>query len=245
MNALCPLLRLPQELRDEIVEFVFSDFDQERLRINRHHDVTERTIKAPRQALPPICIASQQLYLETTPLFLNRIKLASNNVATTCWLCRWLATLPAGRGYRSVRHLAFRNFHGLEQIKGIELIALCPNVRSLNIMLGDEYSDPGNVPSMALSTLSSAINAYENLDNIILMYQLHRLIEIPNLEVLEFGFHNWELPVSSIRARQVKQWFVSKFQAKGRSVHVVCKQMQWGRESATDDVDEVMLQWYG
>lgn len=244
MNSLSPLLHLPQELRDEIVEYIFDDFDQERLRINRRHDVTESTITPPTQALPPICIASQQLYLETTPLFLNRITLASNNVATTCWLRRWLATFPSGRGYRSVRHLTFRNFHGPEQIKGLELIAMLPNLRVLNVMLGDEYSDPGNVPSLALSPLSTAINAYENLDNIILMYQLHQLIDIPNLEVLEFGFHNWEQPVSSYRARQVKQWFVSKFQARGREVNIICKQMQWNSGSSFDDADDVLLRWY-
>ncbi|KAH7395270.1 hypothetical protein DE146DRAFT_616173 [Phaeosphaeria sp. MPI-PUGE-AT-0046c] len=242
MNFLSPLLHLPRELRDEIMDYVFCEYDQERLRFSRHHDVTERTITPPTKALPPICIASQQLYFETTPYFLNHITLVSNTVVTTCWLRRWLATLPSG--YRSVRHLTFRNFHGPEQIKGLELIALLPNLRVLNVMLGDEYSDPGDVPSLALSPLSSAINAYENIDNIILMYQLHRLFEIPNLEVLEFGFHNWEQPVSSHRARQVKQWFVSKFQARGRDVNVVCKQMQWDNGSSSDDVDEVLLRWY-
>jgi hypothetical protein len=111
-------------------------------------------------------------------------------------------------------------------------------------MLGDEYSDPGTVPSLAFSSLSSSVNAYESLDNIILIHQLHRLVDIPNLELLEFGFHDWEERISNDRARQIKEWLKVKFQAKGKDVHVVCKQMQWRGRHSAEDVDEIALQWY-
>ncbi|KAL5117884.1 hypothetical protein ACEQ8H_004202 [Pleosporales sp. CAS-2024a] len=245
MASPSPLLRLPREIRDEITRYVFDSFDQERLHIWRYHNVLERNITPPIKALPPICSASQQLYHETTPYLLSRIVPVSSDVSTTCWLRKWLATFHDNLGYRSIHHLAFRNFHGPEQIKGFELIALCPNLRRLNIMLGDEYSDPGTVPSLAISSLSSSVNAYETLDNIILMHQLHRLLDIPELRLLEFGFHDWEHQVSCDRARQVKEWLKVKFHAKGRHVNVVCKQMQWrGSSSSVEDGDEVLSWWY-
>jgi hypothetical protein len=244
MNTSSPLLCLPRELRDDIIKYVFDAFDQERLRFSKHHNVSERIITPPLRSLPPICAVSRQLYAEATPYFLTRITLVSSNVATSCWLRRWLASFPTNLGYRSIRHLFFRNFHGPEQIRGYDLIALCPNLRSLNIMFGDEYSDPGTVPSLATTSLSSVVNAYECFDNILLMHQLHRLIEIPNLETLEFGFHNWEQPFSSNRARQVKEWLTVKFQAKGKSTHIICKQMQWGSTHSADNVDEVFSRWY-
>jgi hypothetical protein len=244
MQSPSPLLRLPRELRDEIVKYVFDMFGQERLHFSQHHDVLERTVTPPNSALPPICSASQQLYIETTPYFISRVTPLSSSVATTCWIRKWLATFPLRLGYRSIQHLAFRNFHGPEQIKGFELIALCPNLRNLNIMLGDEYSDPGTIPSLAISSLSSSVNAYESLDNIILMHQLHKLIDVPKLELLEFGFHDWEQPISCDRARQVKEWLKVKFKAKGRDVNVVCKQMQWGGDCSFDDMDEISLRWY-
>jgi hypothetical protein len=244
MDTQSTLLHLPRELRDEIIRYVFDDFNQERLNINRHHNVQERVVTPPIRSLPPICSASQQLYVETTPYFLSRVTPVSFNVATTCWLRKWLATLPFELGYRSIHQLAFRNFHGPEQIKGYELIALCPNLRHLNLMLGDEFSDPGTVPSLAISSLSSSVNAYESLDNILLIHQLHRLVNLPRLELLEFGFHDWEQPVSGDRARQVKEWLKVKFQAHGKNVHVVCKQMQWSSNYSADEVDEISLQWY-
>ncbi|KAF1919950.1 hypothetical protein BDU57DRAFT_585973 [Ampelomyces quisqualis] len=226
MNTLPPLLRIPRELRDEIVKHVFEDFDQQRLLIDKYHNVLEQNITPPFRALPPICATSLQLYFETTPYFLRKIKLLSFNLATTCWLRKWLATFPRNLGYLSIHHLAFRNFHGPEQIKGYELLALCSNIRTLNIMFGDEFSDPGIVPSLAISSLSSAINAYESFDNVLLIHQLYRIVELPNLEVLEYGFHDWDEPVSGARERQITEWFGIKFRGKGRDVSVVCKQMQ-------------------
>ncbi|KAF2828953.1 hypothetical protein CC86DRAFT_368104 [Ophiobolus disseminans] len=238
------LLRLPRELRDEIIRHVFDSFSLERLDFNRHHDVQERIVTTPIKSLPPICIASQQLYDETTPYFLTRIMPISFNVSTTCWIRRWLATFPSGSGYRSICNMSFRNFHGPEQIKGYELVSMLPNLKYLFVMLGDEYSDPGTVPSLAISSLSSSVNAYENLDNIILMHQLHKLTDLPSLEVLEFGFHDWEQPMSHDRARQVKEWLDVKFRARGKEVSIVCKQMQWGGMYSANDVDEIAMQWY-
>jgi hypothetical protein len=119
-----------------------------------------------------------------------------------------------------------------------------PNLKYLCVMLGDEYSDPGTVPSLAISSLSSSVNAYESLENIILMHQLHRCIDIPNLEVLEFGFHDWEQPMSHDRARQVKEWLDVKFKAKGKEVNIVCKQMQWVGMLPASDVNEIAKRWY-
>ena len=238
------LLLLPRELRNEITKYVFSAFYLERLDFSRHHNVQERIVTPPIKSLPPICVACHQLYDETTPYFLTRIMPISFNVNTTCWLRRWLATFPSGSGYRSIHSLSFRNFHGPEQIKGYELIALLPNLKHLFVMLGDEYSDPGTVPSLAISSLSSSANAYESLDNIILMHQLHRLVDIPNLKVLEFGFHDWEQPMSHDRARQVKEWLNVKFRAKGKEVYIVCKQMQWGGDYSAADGDEILMRWY-
>jgi hypothetical protein len=244
MDVSSPLLRLPRELRDEIYKYVFDRYHQERLHLSQHHNIQERAVTPPIRALPPICGASHQLYDETTPHFLTRVTPTSSNVATTCWMHKWLATFPSELGYRSIQQLAFRNFHGPEQIKGYELIALCPKLRYLDVMLGDEYSDPGTVPSLAFSSLSSSVNAYESLDNIILIHQLHRLVDIPNLELLEFGFHDWEERISNDRARQIKEWLKVKFQAKGKDVHVVCKQMQWRGRHSAEDVDEIALHWY-
>jgi hypothetical protein len=245
MCATSRLLRLPRELRDHVIRYVFDDFDQERLDFNRHHNVHEPNVTRPIKSLPPICVVSQQLYDEVTPCFLTRITPISFNVATSCWLRKWLPTLSSGLGFRSIHQLAFRNFHGPEQHKGFELIAHCPNLRHLSVMLGDEYADAGTVPSLAISSLSSSVNAYESLDNIIMMHQLHKLAEISSLQVLEFGFHDWEQPMSHDRARQVKEWLSVKFVAKGMDVNIVCKQMQWGGISAAPDVDEVLMRWYG
>lgn len=217
------LLSLPRELRDEIYKYVFDDFVRHFLRIDKYHNVFERNITPPLKALPPICTTSLQLYFETTPYFLHHVKLLSFTLATTCWLRRWLATFPHNLGYLSIQHLSFRNFHGPEQIKGYELLALCPNVRTLNIMFGDEYSDPGIVPSLALSSLSSAINAYESFDNVLLIHQLHRIAELPRLEVFEYGFHDWEEPVCGARERQITEWIGMKCRGKGRDVRVVCR----------------------
>lgn len=144
---------------------------------------------------------------------------------------KWLATFPCNSGFRAIRQLAFRNFHGPEQIKGYELIALCPNLRSLNIMFGDEFADPGMVPSLSIKSLSISVNAYESLDNIILIHQLHKLLQIPKLKRLDFGFHDWKHPMSNERARQVKAWLGVKFQGDGKKVHIVCKQMMYIHDS--------------
>ena len=229
MNQNSPLLHLPRELRDQIFDYLFDNEQLRRIDFDRKHNVQEARVTRPLESLHPICRVSQQLYIEATPSYLTRVAPISFNVATTCWLRKWFATIPpSGLGYRSIRQLAFRNFHGPEQVKGYELMAMCPNLQFLNIMLGDEYSEAGDVPSLGISSLSSLANAYDSLDNIILMHQLHRLLDIPKLKILEFGFHDWAQPVSSVRARQVKEWLKSKLQAKGRDVYVVCKQMQWG-----------------
>lgn len=228
MSTLPPLLRLPQELRDDIYAYIFDDFPHQRLRINKYHNVHERTITLPLKALPPICTTSLQIYHETTPYFLQRITLLAFNLQTTCWLRRWLATFPSNHGYLSIQALAFRNFHGPEQLKSYELLSLCPNIRSLNIMFGDEFSDPGMVPSLAISSLSSTINAYESFENLLLMHQLHRVVALPKLEVLEFGFHDWLEPVSGARERQIEEWLRMKFRGRGRDVRVFCKQVAWG-----------------
>jgi hypothetical protein len=238
MEVRSPLLSLPRELRDEVVRYVLDECTQDRLNFKRRHNVLERNITAPLKALPPICATSRQLYNEATPYFLSCVTPISHDIATTCWLRRWLATFPAGLGYGSIHELSFRNFHGPEQIKGYELIALCPNLRYLQLMLGDEFSDPGTVPSLAIKSLSSSVNAYESLDNIILIHQLRKLTDIPKLELLEFGFHDWEQPISCDRARQVKEWLKVKFRAKGRDVHVVCKQMRWNGMYTTDNDDD-------
>ncbi|KAH7069085.1 hypothetical protein BKA63DRAFT_100932 [Paraphoma chrysanthemicola] len=237
MTMASPLLSLPRELRDEIFRYVLDDYTEARLNFKRRHNVAERNINVPIKALPAICGTSRQLYYETTPYLLNRVVLVSHDVATTCWLRRWLATFPDGLGYRAVRELSFRNFHGPEQNKGYELMALCPNLRYLHLMLGDEFADPGTIPSLAIKSLSRSANVYETLDNIILMHQLLRLTDIPRLELLEFGFHDWEQPISFDRARQVKEWLKVKFEAKGKDVHVVCKQMRWNGMVSTDDYD--------
>jgi|TARA_R110002003_G_scaffold232_12_gene16819 hypothetical protein len=238
MEVRSPLLSLPRELRDEVVRYVLDECTRDRLNFKRRHNILERTITAPLKALPPICATSRQLYNEATPCFLSYVTPISHDIATTCWLRRWLATFPAGLGYGSIQELSFRNFHGPEQIKGYELIALCPNLRYLQLMLGDEFSDPVTVPSLAIKSLSSSVNAYESLDNIILIHQLRKLTDIPKLELLEFGFHDWEQPISCDRARQVKEWLKVKFRAKGRDVHVVCKQMRWNGMYTTEDDDD-------
>ncbi|KAH7398534.1 hypothetical protein BKA66DRAFT_437583 [Pyrenochaeta sp. MPI-SDFR-AT-0127] len=228
MESQSPLLRLPRELRDQIIEYVFEEIKQDRLTFDcpdtSHHQATNARL----ENLPGICRASGQLYYEVTPYFLSRITPALYDIETTCWLRKWLATLPSGSGFRAIRELAFRNFHGPEQIKGYELISLCPNLCQLNIMFGDEYSDPGIVPSLAIRSLSSAYNAYESLDNIVLMHQLHKLVDIPKLERLYFGFHDWEQPVSMDRARQVTEWLGVKFRAQGRIVRIECQQILYG-----------------
>jgi hypothetical protein len=84
-------------------------------------------------------------------------------------------------------------------------------------MFGDEWSDPVIVPSLAITALRSFVNAYETLDNVIVMHQLHRLLEIPALEDLGFGFHDWEVAVSAKRAGQVKEWLERGFRPMGGS----------------------------
>ncbi|KAF2129320.1 hypothetical protein P153DRAFT_366731 [Dothidotthia symphoricarpi CBS 119687] len=243
METLQPLLfRLPRELRDEIYQYTLDDdLKQQRLDFQQRHDVRERAITPPIRALPPICGVSKQVYYEATPFFLSQITPLSLTVETTCWLRKWLATFPSETGYRAIRQLAFRSFHGPEQIKGFELIALCPNLRSLDVMFGDEYSDPGTVPSLAIESLSSAANAYDTLENIVVMHQLHRYIEIPKLERMDFGFHDWQGDVSCERARQVMEWLRVKFHAKGRDVHIECQQMR--QEMSDSDDDFVCALW--
>lgn len=222
------LLRLPRELRDHIIAYVFEDFNLERVDFSRRHTALGRKRTPPLSDLPPICKTTLQLYYEATPGYLTRVTPILYNIEMTCWLRTWLATFPSASGYAAIRQVAFRNFHGPEQIKGYELIALCPNLLHLDIMLGDEFADPGTVPSLAISSLSSSVNAYESLDNIILMHQLHRLLKIPRLERLDFGFHDWETPLSNHRARQVMEWLRVKFRAQGREVHIHCRQMLYG-----------------
>jgi hypothetical protein len=244
MEQQSAMLRLPRELRDEIYHYVFDDLNLERVDFHRRHNILQRDVTRPSRALHPLCNTSQQLYIEATPVLFSRVTPISHNVATTCWLRNWLATFPAETGYRAIKQFAFRNFHGPEQIKGYDFVALCPNLRYLSVMLGDEYSSPGNIPSLAITSLSTSANAYDSLDNIILMHQLHKLVEIPRLEVLEFGFHDWEQPISCDRARQVKEWLGVKFRARGRDVNVVCKQMQWGALHPDDDLDDLSARWY-
>jgi hypothetical protein len=239
-----PLLRLPRELRDEIIRYTFDGYDQERLHVSRHHFVLEQVVTPPIGALPPISTVSQQLYLQATPYFLTLVTPISTNYATTCWIRKWLATFPSDLGYRSIQQLAFRNFHGPGQARGYELIALCPRLRHLSIMFGDEHSDSGTILSLSIRSHSSSVNANESLDNIILIHQIHRILEIPNLELLEFGFHDWEHQISYGRAAQIKEWLQVKFRAKGKDVYVVCKQMQWHGRYSLEDVDEIAERWY-
>lgn len=238
------LLRLPRELRDIIVVYIFDSFDLERLDFARHHPVQEHNITTPTRSLPPICVASRQLHDETLPYFLSRITPISHSLDTTIWMRRWLETLSPHLGFNAIYHLSFRNFHGAEQNKGYELIAQLPSLTHLIIMLGDPNSAPSTFPSLAISQLSSSANAYESLDNIIIMHRLHRLFEIPSLKVLEFGFHDWEQMISHDRARQVKEWLNIKFRAQGKDVNIVCKQMQWNGVDGNDHGDEVLQKWY-
>lgn len=238
MMETSPFFRLPRELRDKVYHYIFDALLWKWLDFQQHHNVCEREITPPIHALPPICKASKQTYYEATPFFLKQVTPFSLNVETTCWLRKWLATFPSDTGYRAVRQIAFRNFHGPEQIKGFELLALCSNLRHLDVMLGDEYSDPGTVPSLAIKSLSSAVNAYESLDNIILMHQLYRFVELPRLQRLYFGFHDWQGEMSYDRARQVMEWLRVKFRAKGNKVYLDCRQMRYSCSNASDDTDE-------
>ncbi|CAO2654973.1 Nn.00g117060.m01.CDS01 [Neocucurbitaria sp. VM-36] len=230
-----PVFRLPRELRDQIIAYVFDDFEEPRVEFN--HVAGEQEMAPPYNELPALCKASKQLYYEATLSFLSRITPVLCNIGTICWLRKWLVTFPSDSGFRAIRQLAFRNFDGPEQIKGYELIALCPNIRTLDIMFGDEYADPGTIPlldimfgdadpgtipSSAIDSLISSVNAYESLDNIISMHQLYRLVQVPHLERLHFGFHDWEQPISIDRARQVMEWLRIEFQAKGKTVHIEC-----------------------
>ncbi|KAF1846508.1 uncharacterized protein K460DRAFT_417572 [Cucurbitaria berberidis CBS 394.84] len=232
MTSKSPLLRLPRELRDKIIANVFNDSrPQTTVDFKRYSVADGKEITPPYLSLPALCKTSQQLYYEATPDFLSRITPALYNIETICWFQNWLASFPSNSGFRAIRQLAFRNFHGPEQIKGYELIALCTNLRSLNIKFGDEYASPGTIPSLAITSLSSSVNAYENLDNIIYIHQLYRLLDISRLERLEFGFHDWEQPISVDRAREVMEWLRDKFQAIGRTVYIECKQMMYVEDS--------------
>jgi hypothetical protein len=243
MGVPSPLLRLPRELRDEIIKYTFDDYNQEPLHFSQRHPVLERVVTPPIGALPPICIVSQQLYLEATPYFLILVTPISFNHATTCWIRKWLATFPSELGYRSIQQLAFRNFHGPEQARGYELIALCPKLRSLSIMFGSKRYDLEITPLTSISSHSSPANACESPLSIRLNHQIHKILAIPNLELFEFGFHDWEHPVNSARARHIKKWLQDRFQSKGKNVYVVCKQMQWpGRHCI--EVDEIAQRWY-
>lgn len=228
MIAHFPFFRLPREIRDDIFDYVFDDIKKQCVSFKSYQVISEGRVRPPLEKLPPLCSVSQQFYLEATPRYLARMTLSSCSVTTTSWILKWLATFPFDSGYRSVRQMMFRNFHGPEQNKGFELISRCHNLRSLDIMLGDEFSEPGTVPSLSMKALSSSLNAYDSFDHIILVYQLHRLLDIPKLARLEFGFHDWEQPVSVERARQVKEWLRMESQAKGIRMDVVCRQMEWG-----------------
>lgn len=227
METASKFLCLPRELRDEIFDFALDDGKQERTGFTREHDTTEQ-IRPPLGDLPPLCSVSQQFYLEATPRYLNRATLSSSDATNTSWLIKWLAAFPGESGYRAVQHVAFRNFHDLEQLLGYQLLSSCYNIRSLNIMFGDEFSNTGMLSSLSMMGYSGAMNAYESIDNFMLKYQLHRLLELPKLETLDFGFHDWVQPVSTERARYMKDWLTEEFRARGRYVKIECRQMQWG-----------------
>lgn len=232
MNSQSPLLKLPRELRDQIVGYVFEEFKQNRKASEHDYASHQQMTTVPFDHLPTICEASKQFYYETTPDFLSRITPILHNIDSICWLRRWLATFPSGSGFLAIRQLAFRNFHGPEQIKGYELIDLCPNLRRLNVMFGDEYSNPGTIPSLAIKSLGSSYTVHESLDDIIITYQLRRLLEVPKLERLDFGFHDWEQPISLHRAREMTEWLDAKFRAQGRNVRIGCRQILYNH---TDD----------
>ncbi|KAJ4368386.1 hypothetical protein N0V83_006743 [Neocucurbitaria cava] len=228
-----PLFRLPRELRDQILAYVFDDLEEPRVQF-KHHVARAQQMTPPYKDLPALSRASKQLYYEATLLFLTHITPVLSDIETICWMREWLSAFSSDSAFRSIRQLAFRNFHGPDQIRGYELIAMCPNIRFLDIMFGDEYAHPGTVPTLAIKSLSSSVNAYESLDNIIAMHQLYRLVDIPKLKGLHFGFHDWDSKVSNDRARQVMAWLRAKFQAQKRHVQIECKQMWYN----FDDEDE-------
>ncbi|KAH8724891.1 hypothetical protein GQ44DRAFT_707979 [Phaeosphaeriaceae sp. PMI808] len=239
IHAQSLLLRLPRELRDLIIRFTLDELDQIRLDFDRTHNVREHNITPPLYSLPPICAVSQQLYHEATPYFMSKVSPISFNLATTCWLRSWLATFPAGTGYHCIRHISFRNFNSSEQLHGYELIALCPNLRHLNIMFNVEYVSPSATPL----TITPEVSAIESLDDLIHTYQLKKIFDVPKLQIFEFGFHHWKLPVSSERTTRVTEWFQAGFRGRGKHVDIVCSQLT-ERNITYDDVDDIHIRWY-
>ncbi|OAL51867.1 hypothetical protein IQ07DRAFT_586217 [Pyrenochaeta sp. DS3sAY3a] len=182
------------------------------------------------ECLPPICKVSSQLYFEATSIYLNMITPVLRDFQTMAWLTRSLAAFPAGTGYKSIRRLTFRNFHGIEQTRGYQLIALCPSLRSLEIMFGDEYHRPERSPTPVEDVIDApngSIDAHENLTATILMYEMHRLFKVPNLKQLGFGFHGWTSSTSPKLAEQIISWLAQEFLAGAMSVELKCAQLHY------------------
>lgn len=222
---------LPRELRDHIIRYTLDDFheDPENVPVDMSWEASlARDLSPWSECLPPICKVSYQLYFEATTIYLSMITPLLRDFQTTAWLTRSLAAFPADSGYSSIRRLAFRNFHGIGQTKGYELIALCPNLQKLSVMFGDEFDRPVWSPTPfqdAIEKPNGSIDAHQNLANTILMYEMHHILRVPRLKKFEFAYHSWDYIITSKSAEEMISWFSQQFLAVAMSVEIACAQL--------------------
>ena len=230
-----PLLRLPREIRDQIVGYVFEDVEpHEKIEFKLADTQDLKRVDPTWDHLPHICHASMQLYHETTPAFLSHVTPVLQDVETICWMRKWLKSFAYNAGFRAIKQLSFRNFYGPEQIKGHELIALCPNLRHIDITFGDEFSN--HVPGNSWDWKREAShNPLESLDEMIRSYQLNDLLAIPKLERFSFEFFQWDVLVSPVRARQLIEWLQIGFAAKGKMVQIECDELRRYDEESEEE----------
>ncbi len=222
MQSQSRLLRLPREIRDHIVEYVFDDLNGDLITFKQSNKCSFRKISAPFDGLPGICNTSRLLYYEATPVFLSRVTPVLHHVESITYLRRWLETLPPRIGFQVIRRLKFKYFHGPEQIKGWELISRCPNLRHLNIRFTCESASFGSAGSAGYfeTHFNNFTSSHGGLDSIIRLYDLEKLFEIPKLERLEFGSYDWRRRYGLGRTKQLCEWLSMWFQMHDRTVNV-------------------------
>jgi hypothetical protein len=131
-TQLSPLLRLPQELRDQIYNHAFHDSFLLPSEWNIVDDSDPRTLY---RILPGICRANRQLYFEATPVFLARDTYFSMNTETSRQTLD-LFNQFSEDVFKRVTDFAIYNWTEEGTQVQVDLITRFSNLTSLEIVFG-------------------------------------------------------------------------------------------------------------
>jgi hypothetical protein len=201
-----PLLRLSRELRDTIFTYAFCGYGQFP---QSWGEVDLSDQNALFYELPGVCQASRQLLYEATPIFLKSCWIESWNISTSRNFLEFCSQSPYNEATKDVNEVSLWNWTKNSTAVQLALISKFTNLSTLEItfsfpstidgipMKEFDYTNEQNLwrktglhyePPKSRSIEEEKAILGQDLEAFITTHGLDRIIEMPNLNWIEFQF---------------------------------------------------------